>query len=344
MEKLKFQRKYPSADISKFVFDADVSKTGDLLTTTTKYRNDNGELFDIMGYLFKKNYLDTLHWVPEIWDVGGTFQPFVLAPNSLPYDVNKFIIYVNDKVGFWNNFEALKTSWKGTADDITKVAVNKDDPYFASLLAACIISHVGGISRENLTGDNKVITSIARYYIYYHMKRFMDDPRKINSYITSDIKELIEANLQTTTTWVNKFIHTCENISLWYQQHPNKHNFKNYKYRMSRNHTGVLGIDYQEVSRVENNSDSDRMCFIKEDSNGLTKMGQRLFQLAIESYVYCVLGAQVQTRWSIVLHGAKSLQTQEIFHRLVKDTITQHDPVKAISDMRLAIKKHERCA
>ena len=52
MERLKFQRKYPSADISKFVhvFDADLSKTGDLLTTTTKYRNDNGELFDITGY------------------------------------------------------------------------------------------------------------------------------------------------------------------------------------------------------------------------------------------------------------------------------------------------------
>ena len=60
MEKLKFQRKYPSTDISKFVFDADLSKTDDLLTTTTKYRNDNVELFDIMGYLFKNNYLVAL--------------------------------------------------------------------------------------------------------------------------------------------------------------------------------------------------------------------------------------------------------------------------------------------
>ena len=135
-ERLEFKKEYPSADMSKFVFDADLSKTGDLLTTTTRYRNDNGELFDITGYLFKKNYLDTLHWVPRIWDVGGTVQPFVLAPNSLPYDVRKFIIYVNDKTGFWCNFEALSTSWKGTADDITKVAVDKDDPYFASLLAS----------------------------------------------------------------------------------------------------------------------------------------------------------------------------------------------------------------
>ena len=252
--------------------------------------------------------------------------------------MNKFIIYVNDKVGFWCNFEALEASWKGTAKNITKVAVDKDDPYFASLLAACIISHVSGISRKHLTGDNRVITSIARYYIYYHIKRFTEDPRKMNSYITSDIKELIKTNLQTKTTWINKFVRTRENISLWYQQHPNKHNIRNFRYRMRRNHTGVLGIDYQEVSRVENNGDSDWMCFIKEDSDGLTKTGQKLFQLAIESYVYCVLGAQAQTRWSIVLHGAKSLQTQEIFHRLVKDAITQDDPVKAISDMRLTIK------
>ena len=120
-ERFKFKKKCPSADISKFVFDADLSKKGDLLTTATKYRNDNGELFDITGYLFKKNYLDTLHWTPRIWDVGGTVQPFVLAPNSLPYNVRKFTIYVNGRVGFLSNFEALKTSWEGTANDITKV-------------------------------------------------------------------------------------------------------------------------------------------------------------------------------------------------------------------------------
>ena len=170
------------------------------------------------------------------------------------------------------------------------------------------------------------------------MRKFTEDSRKMNSYITGDIEELIKANLQTKTTWVNKFVRTRENISLWYQQHPNKHNIRNYKYRMSRNHTGVLGIDYQEVSKVENNSDSDWMCFIKEDSDGLTKTGQKLSQLAVESYVYAVLGAQAQTRWSIVSHGAKSLQTQEIFDRLVKDTITQDDPVKAIFEMRLALK------
>ena len=86
-ERLEFKRKYPSADISKFVFDADMSETGDLTRTFTRYKNENGELFEITGYLFKKNYLDTLHWTPRMWDVTGTFQPFVLAPNS--YNLRK---------------------------------------------------------------------------------------------------------------------------------------------------------------------------------------------------------------------------------------------------------------
>ena len=170
------------------------------------------------------------------------------------------------------------------------------------------------------------------------MKRFTDDPRKMSPYITDDLKELIKNNLQTKRIWVNKFEYTRAEINYWYSGHPNRQNIRHYRYRMSSNNTGVLGIDYQEVSKVVNNSDTDWMTFIKEDSDGLAKTGQKVFQLAVESYVYSVLGAQAQTRWPIVGQGAKSLQTQEIFHGLVNDTITQDNPVKSISDMRTAIK------
>ena len=98
---------------------------------------------------------------------------------------------MNEEESFLSNFEPLKTSWKGTTKDITKAAVDEDDPYFASLLAACIISHVGGISRKHLVeteGTPKPVTSMARYLVYYSMKRFTEDPRKIASYITSEIK------------------------------------------------------------------------------------------------------------------------------------------------------------
>ena len=232
----------------------------------------------------------------------------------------------------------LETSWKSDANDITKMAVDKDDPYFASLLAAYIISHVGGISRKHLTGDNNVIMSIARYYVYYHMKQFMENPQKMSSYITNDIEKLIQKNIPSKKIWVKKFERTRADINYWHSHHANKHNIRNYKYRITKNNTGVLGIEYEEVSRIVNDSNTDWMRFLKDDRDGLAKTGQVLLQSAIESYVYCVLGAQAQTRWAIVGQGAKSAQTQQIFHRLVKDTILQDNPTKLISDMRTAIK------
>ena len=258
--KLGFSRKYSNADIGKFVFNSDLSKTGDLLRTFTKYRDENGETFDITRNLFKNFYSHTLYWSPRIWDPSGTVQPFILVPNSLPYDLTKFKIFVNEADSFQSNFVALYTSWKGTAKDITKVAVHKDDPYFASFLAACIISHVDGISRKHLTGatgGSKVVTSIARYYTYYHMKRFTEDPRKMTPYITGDMKELIKENLQTKTVWTRKLVRTRENISLWYQQHPNKRNIRKYRYVVTGNNTGVLGIEDEEVKVVTNNSNDD---------------------------------------------------------------------------------------
>jgi hypothetical protein len=53
--------------------------------------------------------------------------------------------------------------------------------------------------------------------------------------------------------------------------------------------------------------------------------------------VYSVLGAQAKTRWSITGQGAKSLQTQEVFRKVVKDTVVQDDVTVTISNMRTAI-------
>ena len=125
---------------------------------------------------------------------------------------------------------------------------------------------------------------------------------------------------------------------MWYSQQENKQNIKNYRYVKGSVFSGVLGIEYEEIDHVlPNDVKTDWMSFVKESSDGLTKTGQNLLQMAIESYVYSVLGSQARTRWPIVGQGAKSLQTQDIFHVLVKDSIVQDDPVKNISNMRTAI-------
>ena len=140
------------------------------------------------------------------------------------------------------------------------------------------------------------------------------------------MKEIIQKNILSKKIWVHKFERTRAEINYWHSHHANKNNIRNCRYRMAANNSGVLGIDYEGVSRVVNDSDTDGMRFIKDDSDGITKMGQVFFQSAVEYYVYSVLGAQAQRRWPIVGQGAKSLQTQQIFHRLVKDTIVQDNP------------------
>ena len=325
----------PNAHLDRFKFNVILSKTGDVTGTSVTFKVRDGQFLDITTDDFKTLYSGELHWLPRIWDTSGTAQPFAISSSSLPYDYRKFTIYVNAKSGLTSNFDALAKSWKGNANDITKAAVDKDDSYFASLLAAYIISHVGGLSRKHLTGDNNVVTSIARCCIYYHMKRFTGTPEKMSPYITNDIKKIIQQNIPHKRIWVHE--RTRADLNYWHSHHANKHNIRNYRYRMSANNTGVLWINYEEVSKVVNDSDNDWMKFIKDDSDGLTKTGQVLVQSAIESYVYSVLGAQAQTRWPIVGQGAKSLQTQQIFHRLVQDTVAQDNPSKAISDMRKAI-------
>ena len=99
-----------------------------------------------------------------------------------------------------------------------------------------------------------------------------------------------------------------------------------------------IGISYMKRGSQTIKSLEDYKLFIATKSNGLTKTGQLLFQQSAESFVYCVLGSQANTRWLIVGKGAMSLQTQEVFKKLVNDTIIQSNPTVTISNMRKAIK------
>ena len=92
------------------------------------------------------------------------------------------------------------------------------------------------------------------------------------------------------------------------------------------------------MTKVVNQSDDDWKKFLQTTTKGITQQGQLLLQKAIESFVYSVLGSQVKTRWVIVGAGAKSYQTQVIFHQIVAETIVQSNDATLISNMRNAIK------
>ena len=98
--------------------------------------------------------------------------------------MNKFNVYVNEKDFFMSNFDPIEASWsKGkvfsekTDDDIRKVDFDyKSEPYFAMIASAYVATFLSGISVLNLyetPNVPRIITSIARYHLYFTISKFM---------------------------------------------------------------------------------------------------------------------------------------------------------------------------
>ena len=109
-----------------------------------------------------------------------------LSEGKLGFDEAKFNLYVTKTSSFPTNFPALKTTWKGKEDDITKAKVDYlGDPYFTSLCAAYVLFHKSGICTEHFRIQDEVhpvVTSIFRFYVYWHMRRFLRQPKLLNAW------------------------------------------------------------------------------------------------------------------------------------------------------------------
>ena len=149
------------------------------------------------------------------------------------------------------------------------------------MIAATYVStFLSGISLMNLKSNPNtpnVITSLARYHLYYSIKKFMKNPKLLDKYNLSGMKKYIPVAHKSVES------------------------------------TGRDGDGHKWFPKVTVEfSDHDYLSLIPYESSGLTVIGKKLFQESIESYVYAVLGALAKTRWSIVNMGAKSSQTQDV--------------------------------
>ena len=79
--------------------------------------------------------------------------------------------------------------------------------------------------------------------------------------------------------------------------------------------------------------------FIAEKGVGLTKAGLGRLNRSIEAYVYCVLGAQVNTRSSIVGDSGSAQETQAEFIVLFESSIIENSITKSIQRYQMAIQQ-----
>ena len=328
MTEKEFFKKYPDADPSRFVFKD--SKVFFKINPDNEYR-----LADIEYRVFY-DIPDRVKYLTSykergfgIWFADGTIQTYdINHETTTNMDINKIKIYVTDDKWFLSDLSPYTITNTLSTD-------YKKNPFLASLLAAYVTTYVCGISTKHFEYNDhtpSIITSMARYHLYYHMSRFLRDPSKLERYM-SRIIPFVRRHTPYVKIWEDSFYKTDMTLNEWYEWAKNRDpKVRNYSYDKKRG-----GVKYQKLSGTRDGHGNDYRRFIAHETSGLTKIGQKLFQQSVQSYVYAVLGAQAGTRWPIVGEGAKSLQTQDIFYVVSKETIIESDVTIMISNMRTAI-------
>jgi hypothetical protein len=141
--------------------------------------------------------------------VFTTILPF-RVPVNLGYPLHSFKVYVSDTDCFYSKFTPIQLyDWKnksilyennrgtdalpsGVETDIRTVNMDyANDPYFTQVCSVYIATFLCGISLKNLQWNDrtpKQITSIARYHLYYTMRKFIKNPELVKGNDLSGMK------------------------------------------------------------------------------------------------------------------------------------------------------------
>ncbi len=323
-----FFKKYPDAYPNRFVFKDD--------KVFFKINPDNeNRLADIEYRVFYESPEWTKYLTSYkdsgfgIWFADGTIQPYEKNPSE--EDINNFPIHVTDEKYFAASLPQLSITNSSSLD-------YKQNPYLIAIIAAYVSTYVCGISTKHMEFNDQtpgIVMSMVRYHLYYQMNRFLTYPSKLERYV-SRLPNSVKKHKPTNDVWTKAYHQGSEELLTWLSEQKNRDKLRNYRY--SKNSKGfVTGITYEKITGQSPKDVNDYKMFIATTTDGLTKIGQKLLQQSVESYVYAVLGAQASLRFPIVGEGAKSLQTQDKFRTIVKETIAQSDVTITISNMRAAI-------
>ena len=74
-------------------------------------------------------------------------------------------------------------------------------------------------------------------------------------------------------------------------------------------------------------------------ADGLTKAGLLRLNQSTESFVYCILGAQVYVRCTIVNNSGSAQEVRNEFLILIEDMIKETDTSKSVQRFQLAIQE-----
>ena len=153
-----------------------------------------------------------------------------------------------------------------------------DSKYYNMIFATYIASFLSGISLKNLTNKDtpSVVKTLAEFHLYYTIRRFVANPSLMQQYLSPKIISTLKSHLPIS-------------------------------YKDFESSTKDSGGNYFDIAAAMEYSDNDYRSMIAYNFDGLTSVGTSLFQRSVKVFTRFILGAQADTRWSIIGKGAKSL-------------------------------------
>ena len=267
-----------------------------------------------------KYYLPT-KWDKQI-DVAGVTKLKVYVNNTDCFEARNLNIFTNYTLTFFN--AGLISKW-----------VNKCDMSFyqnqLNFAVWCATSG-SGVSMEHLASPENLMASVFRFHVYYQTRKILEE---LSCPIPGD--QIFNAtdnhiNLMRYQKLCNEFdvgsstdfrFKGGDNSGLGsmysYKTNTGYYPWKGYQYNPKKFQFGVktdlnrTNIDYvKQDAAIEGWKQ-----FILDISKGFTRAGAVRLDDSIRNYVYCILGAQAQTRSNILT----SLETQQYFVDLLEENI-----------------------
>ena len=100
---------------------------------------------------------------------------------------------------------------------------------------------------------------------------------------------------------------------------------------------GGKAIKGNLITYIETDNVGQCNWFAPNKASGLTQAGLARINQSIEAFVYCILGAQVNVKSSILGEGGRAKEAQTEFLTLMEDAIRQPDLAKSVQRYQLAV-------
>ena len=117
---------------------------------------------------------------------------------------------------------------------------------------------------------------------------------------------------------------------------PSSQRFSDEKGSATQTGNRFLGNELDHIINEEG-SDHQFDWFVPDKADGLTQAGLSRLNQSIEAFVYCVLGAQVNVRSSILGDGGRAKEAQTEFLVLLEESVRQPNLSKSVQRYQLAV-------